>query len=283
VIPTSTGAADPAFTAPAASPVPDDPVAPARRAPALPPDERRAAIIDAAIPLLRQSGRRVTTREIADAAGIAEGTLFRVFDTKDDLIQAVVDHVMDVSDTIDTIRAIDGFQPLPERVRACVTILSTRLKSVFEIMVALHPRGKPEDAPDGRQTGPSRGTEHEHSHARAAHDARQAQLLDAIASVFEPSSTLLTCTPHRAAGLLRILAFSGAHPMIAGSEHLTADEITDVLLHGIVRAGPAGADNDPDIPPAAPARSAARAAMDAAIDAAADLITTHHESAPTSC
>lgn len=214
--------------------MPDDPAIPARRAPALPPDERRAAIIEAAIPLLRQSGRRVTTREIAIAAGIAEGTVFRVFDTKDDLIRAVVEHVMDVSDTIDAILSIDGYRPLPERVRACVTILSTRLKSVFEIMVALHPRGRPDEEPDSRRADTS-GPEHAHGHARALHDARQAQLLDAIATVFEPAGGLLTCSPRRAAGLLRILAFSGAHPMIAGSEQLTADEITDVLLHGITR------------------------------------------------
>lgn len=201
-----------------------------RRAPSLPPDERRAAIIDAAIPLLRRSGRRVTTREIADAAGIAEGTIFRVFDTKDDLIQAVVEHVLDVSETVDAILAIDGLQPLHEKVRSCVTILSTRLKSVFEIMVALHPRG-PDSPQDGQQQDPARP----HGHPHGPNDQRQAELLNAIATIFEPDLTGLTCTPHRAAGLLRILAFSGAHPMIAGNEHLTADEIATVLLHGITK------------------------------------------------
>jgi AcrR family transcriptional regulator len=211
VLPTPTGTAGPT------------PAAPARRAPALPPDERRAAIIDAAIPLLRRSGRRVTTREIADAAGIAEGTIFRVFDTKDDLIQAVVEQVMDVSGTIDAILAIDGFRPLPERVRACARILSTRLESVFEIMMALHPRG------------PDHASEQRRSQAHGLHEARQARLLDAIATVFEPAGPLLTCTPQRAAGLLRILAISGAHPIIAGNDHLTSDDITDVLLHGITK------------------------------------------------
>lgn len=229
--------------------MPDDPVPTAKRAPALPPDERRAAIIAAAIPLLQRAGRRVTTREIADAAGIAEGTIFRVFETKDDLIHAVVEQEMDVTDTVDAILAIDGFQPLPDRIRACVTIVSTRLQSVFEILMALHPRGWPESGADkgSAEKGSAEGgsadkssaeksrAAHRLHRARTAHEARHAKLLDAIATVFEPSGALLSCSPHRAAALLRILAFSSAHPLIAGDEHLTADEITDVLLHGITR------------------------------------------------
>lgn len=209
----------------------------------MPPDERRAAIIAAATPLLRQIGRRVTTREIADATGIAEGTIFRVFDTKDDLIRAVVEHAMDVTEAVDALRAIDGSMPLDSRVRTCVTILSTRLKSVFEIMMALHPRAPSgpsrESSPGHSQTvsednpeGPQDPSSH---HSHGFNDPRQAALLEAVAAVFEPDATKLTCLPIRAAQLLRILAFSGAHPLITGSDQLTADEIADVLLHGITR------------------------------------------------
>ena len=63
----------------------------------LPADERRAAIIDAVVPLLREYGEAVTCRQIADAAGIAEGTIFRVFADKDELLARRVRAAVDLA------------------------------------------------------------------------------------------------------------------------------------------------------------------------------------------
>ena len=71
------------------------------RAAPLPPDERRAALIAATEPLLEQFGREVSTRQIAEAASVAEGTIFRAFATKDALIDAVLEDVFDVQRTCD--------------------------------------------------------------------------------------------------------------------------------------------------------------------------------------
>ena len=57
--------------------------APAKRASAMPAEERRTAIIEAVRPLLAEYGESVTSKQIAAAAGIAEGTIFRVFADKD--------------------------------------------------------------------------------------------------------------------------------------------------------------------------------------------------------
>src|SRR5450631_2111840 len=66
-----------------------------RRAAALPPDQRRSMIVEATLPLLIEQGDRVTTKQIAEAAGIAEGTIFRAFGGKDEVIAAVVEAALD--------------------------------------------------------------------------------------------------------------------------------------------------------------------------------------------
>ncbi|MGH3629597.1 MAG: TetR/AcrR family transcriptional regulator, partial [Sciscionella sp.] len=59
-----------------------------KRAPTMSPQARREAIIEATMPLLTEHGTAITTKQIATAAGIAEGTVFRVFEDKAELILA---------------------------------------------------------------------------------------------------------------------------------------------------------------------------------------------------
>ena len=73
-------------------------------------DDRRAALVDATLPLLLEHGRTVTTRQIAEAAGVAEGTIFRVFDSKDDLVAAALDRAFDIEPFLADLRRIDPDQ-----------------------------------------------------------------------------------------------------------------------------------------------------------------------------
>ena len=58
-------------------------------------DETRLGIIEAAAAILRDQGARaVTTRAVAQAAGVQAPTIYRLFGDKDGLIDAVAEHVM---------------------------------------------------------------------------------------------------------------------------------------------------------------------------------------------
>jgi AcrR family transcriptional regulator len=58
-------------------------------------DDVRSSIVEAAARLLRDDGAQaVTTRAVAQAAGVQAPTIYRLFGDKDGLIEAVAEHVM---------------------------------------------------------------------------------------------------------------------------------------------------------------------------------------------
>ena len=89
-----------------------------QRVPALSPEERRAALIAATIPLLREHGASVSTRQIADAAGVAEGTIFGVFKDKASLLKAAVASALDPAPLLRGLKAVDPVLPLRRRLVA---------------------------------------------------------------------------------------------------------------------------------------------------------------------
>jgi AcrR family transcriptional regulator len=199
------------------------PAAPARtRAAALPVEERRAAIVEAALPLFLEGGAAVTTREIAHAAGIAEGTIFRVFDDKGALIEAVIDAAFDPDPVEAALAAIDLRLPLATRLEQAVDILTRRGETIFRVMSAVATMrpipGSPDDA-----------------------KRRQPPELPALVALFAPDAATLTRTPDEGARLLRGLTFASTHPAFANSGPLPSAEIVSVLLHGIERE-PRGGD-----------------------------------------
>ena len=105
---------------------PPDPPTKRQRVPALAPEERRAALIEATIPLLREHGINISTRQIADAAGVAEGTIFGVFKDKASLIDAAVARAFEPTPIIRALRAIDPAADLRTRLIAAAEILRER-------------------------------------------------------------------------------------------------------------------------------------------------------------
>jgi AcrR family transcriptional regulator len=109
------------------------------RAPALPPEQRRAAIVRVAVPLIIRDGLQVTTADIAAAAGIAEGTVFRVFPDKRAVVSAVVDSVCDASKMEDEIEAIDPSLGLHPAVTLAVEAMQRKFVEVWQVLAAVGP------------------------------------------------------------------------------------------------------------------------------------------------
>jgi AcrR family transcriptional regulator len=176
-----------------------------KRAEALPADERRAMIIEATLPLLLQHGEMVTTRLIAEAAGIAEGTIFRVFADKDELIAAVVEHATDPAPFEQALAAIDLELPFEDAVTEAVRLLQRRTLVVARLMAAVGPR----------------------FHRKGPIPDRPG-----LVAVFVAHRDRITVEPTAAARWLAALTMSTSHPMIS-SELLPAERIAALFLHGI--------------------------------------------------
>jgi AcrR family transcriptional regulator len=178
-----------------------------RRATALPPDERRAMIIAATIPLLLEHGDRVTSRQIAEAAGIAEGTIFRVFADKDEIIVAVIEAALDPEPLEVALSDIPAGLNFEQRLAAAVVIMQQRVIDVWEIMSSV-------------------GTRFHATTRRPMADS------DALVRIFEARDAHITVEPIVAARLLRALTLSTTHPMMAG-EPKSPEELVQLFLHGV--------------------------------------------------
>lgn len=112
------------------------------RANPLPRDERRASIVAACIPLVLESGPSVTTKQIADAAGVAEGTIFKAFDDKDDLIGATVDAIADPTAIELALSEIDPALDVEAQLEAAAGLLQRRIVDVWRVHEMLPHRPK---------------------------------------------------------------------------------------------------------------------------------------------
>jgi AcrR family transcriptional regulator len=180
-----------------------------KRASALPPDERRSAIIDATLPLLLENAEMVTTRQIAEASGIAEGTIFRVFADKDAVITAVIDAAVDPAPMEAALGELDPAAPLDRLLTQAIAILQRRTIEVWRLMSSVGPR---------------------------FHDRVRRPMTDspALVAIFKAHRDEIGIDPVTAGRYLRSLALSTSHPMMT-EEPMPPKKIAALFLHGVVR------------------------------------------------
>jgi AcrR family transcriptional regulator len=178
-----------------------------KRASALPPEERRSAIVAATVPLLLEHGERVTTRQIAEAAGIAEGTIFRVFADKDEIILAVLETALDTEPLETALRGIPAELGFETKLARAVVFIQQRVIDIWRLTSSVGTR---------------------------FHDVTRRPMIDsdALVQLFSAHRDRITVEPVQAARLLRALTLSTTHPMLAG-EPWSPEELVRLFLNGV--------------------------------------------------
>jgi AcrR family transcriptional regulator len=168
-------------------------------------------IIKAATPLIIEHGEMVTTKQIAEAACIAEGTIFRVFPDKDAVIAAAVEAAIDHAALEWAIEEIDRTLPLEQRVEAAVVVLQRQVVDVWRLISRVgvrfreHPPKRPPDS-------------------------------NALVALIGGCGELRV-KPAVAARVLFGLTLTGTHPMFV-DKPMKPGEIVTLFLHGAAGSSP---------------------------------------------
>lgn len=183
-------------------------------------EERRQAIVESTLPLLLKQGPDLSTREIAAASGVAEGTIFRVFDTKDELIEAVIEAATRPTATLAALAAL-GPQTLEERTESVLEILTGDVRRIRSIFSHLARAGvQPHHPPKPPHAG--------------HHDGR-ALVIAATATAFEDYADQLTVPTETVARLLSALSFASSFAVTSTDTPPSPEALASLVLHGIAK------------------------------------------------
>ncbi|HEY1574531.1 MAG TPA: TetR/AcrR family transcriptional regulator [Pseudonocardiaceae bacterium] len=197
-----------------------------QRAPRRSVEERRAMVVQAAIPLLVEIGPSVTTLQIARAAGIGEPTIFRAFADKNDVLAACLAEATDPRHGEDELAAIESSAPLRERVLSLIEVIRAQGERTGAVVNAVS------------LAGPwTRGSlsDKERTRLTEQRTSSYSRLHTAVAAVLEPDAAALRVPVDDVATLVLAIVTSlgrgaGSDAGIAG---ITTDALADLILHGI--------------------------------------------------
>jgi AcrR family transcriptional regulator len=184
---------------------------PRQRAQPMTPEDRRAMIAEQAIPLFIEQGGALTTRQLAEHLGIAEGTIFRAFGDKDALVRAAVRAFFDRAEAHMSTGIVDASLPLEDKVSRLVRGAREHATGVFAMLALLEPGEAGEYV------------------ARARSGAFEA----ALAEAFTPDAAILGIAPDRVAALMRIALIAASAPPHHQHSQLDDDELVQFILYGI--------------------------------------------------
>jgi AcrR family transcriptional regulator len=162
--------------------------------------------VAAVLPLIVEHGEAVTSRQLAEAAGVSEGTIFNVFADKDELLAATLEAALDQGPFERSIAEIDSTAMFHDQLVGATRLIQERIVDIWQLLSSLGTR--PQDA------------------------ARPLPVSPGLTALFTRHADEITVGPVDASRLLRALTLALTHPLLA-ADALDAERIVDVFLHGV--------------------------------------------------
>lgn len=186
--------------------------------PRLSREARREQILDSVLDTVIQNGVNVTSKQLAEAAGIAEGTIFKAFGTKDELLKALAERYAAMPDSVgEWLRTINpGTIPLSELAYGIIEHALEQYRKSFQLFYAL---GPVMEQPD--------------EEARKRFEQELEPWVDALLA----HEAELRIQPAAAAAILRMHAVAAADDGSSWGMNLSAAQHADIFLHGAATCG----------------------------------------------
>jgi len=185
-------------------------------------EDRREALVKVTIPLLLVHGANVTTNQIAKAADVAEGTVFRAFKDKQELLACALRSAMAPDTEIELIDRIPATDPIERRLTGAVEAVTGYLDRMWSLMSALQDTGF-----DPHEGGERKGPPEE-----------MQRVMRRIAELFEPDADRLLIEPQLAARLLMGFVFTNRMQHKGfGDGAAESEQLVQLFLHGTIRSG----------------------------------------------
>jgi AcrR family transcriptional regulator len=187
---------------------------PARaRARRLAPDERRAALLEAATELFIAQGASFTTADLAAAAGVSEGTIFRYFPDKASLIQATREGALALETLLPALAEAAELPTVEARLIAAGQALSERIAQMARVM--------------------EQDEDHHHHHHDKARNELIGPLLGALAPLFDQDPGVAPGTPDQLANLyLGMLVSNTLFCDMSGTAPMAIEQLVALFVHG---------------------------------------------------